>query len=224
LKSFELAYETSMMSSPEAAKVIASYMQNQYPTAIDYMTQLGRMNAELANAMRAKEEAERLRLESLAREEEFRMEMEAQRHEREETERQFKEKMLELQSNIDQQHKSHEEMKQRMIEEREQATERYNQRLEEMQNAMFEQHRINEENKTKLIEEQGRKFEEMKRSIEEEHRKINDELTNKLSEEKEFYNRQLSEQMAAYQKLVEEMRNRPPQTIVVEKDGGCILM
>ncbi|PKK46338.1 hypothetical protein RhiirC2_803808, partial [Rhizophagus irregularis] len=99
------------MKSPEAAKVIASYMQNQYSDAIDYMTQLGRMNAELAKAMKAKEEAETLQLEALAREEEFRREIEAQKHEREESERNFKMKMEELQANIDQQNKSHEEMK-----------------------------------------------------------------------------------------------------------------
>ncbi|CAB5209693.1 unnamed protein product [Rhizophagus irregularis] len=95
----------------EAAKVIASYMQNQYPTAIEYMTQLGRMNAELAKAMKAKEEAETFRLEALAREEEFHREIEAQKHEREESERNFKTKMEELRANIDQQTRSHEEMK-----------------------------------------------------------------------------------------------------------------
>ena len=50
-----------MMKSPEAAKVMASYMQDQIPTAIDIMKRLG----DLANATRAKEEAERLRLKSI---------------------------------------------------------------------------------------------------------------------------------------------------------------
>ncbi|PKC68049.1 hypothetical protein RhiirA1_534476, partial [Rhizophagus irregularis] len=111
LKAFELAYEKSMMKSPEADKIIASYMQNQYPTAIEYMTQLGRMNAELVKVMKAKEEAETFRLEASAREEEFRRKIEAQKYEREENERNFKTKMEELQANIDQQNKSHEEMK-----------------------------------------------------------------------------------------------------------------
>jgi hypothetical protein len=116
-----------MMKSPEAARIIASYKQNQYSEAIDYMTQLGRTNAELARLIYAKEEAERLRLEALAREEEFRMKIEAQRHEREENERNFREKIAELQANIEQQHKSHEEMKRRLIDERELAVEKYTQ-------------------------------------------------------------------------------------------------
>jgi len=78
LESFESEFEKSMMRSPEAAKVISSYMQDQYPTAIDYMKRIGKMNEAIANAMHAKEQAERLQLESLAREAEYRMEMEAQ--------------------------------------------------------------------------------------------------------------------------------------------------
>jgi len=116
-----------MMKSPEAAKVMASYTQNQYPVAIDHMTQLGRMNAELAKAMRAKEEAEGLRLEALAREGELCREIEAQKREREENERNLNNKILELQTNTEQQKKS-QEMQCRLIKEREHAAEKFNQK------------------------------------------------------------------------------------------------
>ncbi|PKY38720.1 hypothetical protein RhiirA4_451773 [Rhizophagus irregularis] len=74
LKSFELAYEKSMMKSPKAA-----------------------------------------RLEALTRGKELHMEIEAQKHENEENERNFRKKIAEIQANIEQ-HKSHEERKQRLIE------------------------------------------------------------------------------------------------------------
>ncbi|RIA94415.1 guanylate-binding protein [Glomus cerebriforme] len=207
LKKFELAYEKSMMKSPEAAKIIASYKQNQYPTAIDYMNQLGRMNAELAKAMRDKEEVERLQLESLAREEEFRMEIEAQKRQREETERNFREKMEELQTNMEQQKRSHEEMRQRYIEERQRAEE--------------EMRRLNEEEKKELIRQQEIKFEQMQRTIEEENRRRTEELIKQLSEENnkaldkqnKFYQKQLQDQIAAnqrqYAEMLQVMRSRP---------------
>ncbi|CAG8711462.1 7620_t:CDS:2 [Rhizophagus irregularis] len=176
LKAFELAYEKSMMKSPEGDKIIASYMQNQYPTAIEYMTQLGRMNAELVKVMKAKEEAETFRLEASAREEEFRRKIEAQKYEREENERNFKTKMEELQANIDQQNKSHEEMKERLIKERDIATEKYNQKLEQLHNEMLEQQRLNEEDKRKLLEQQQTNFEQIQRETEEANRKITEEL------------------------------------------------
>jgi len=67
-----LDHDKSMMKSPEAIKVLASYKKNQYLSAIDYMRHLRRirrMKAKLAKEMRAKEETERLKLEALAREE-----------------------------------------------------------------------------------------------------------------------------------------------------------
>ncbi|CAG8716119.1 771_t:CDS:2, partial [Rhizophagus irregularis] len=218
LEAFELAYEKSMMKSPEAAKVIASYMQNQYPTAIEYMTQLGRMNAELAKAMKAKEEAETLRLEALAREEEFRREIEAQKHEREESERNFKTKMEELQANIDQQTRSHEEMKERLIKERDIAAEKYNQKLEQLHNEMLEQQKLNEEDKRKLLEQQQAKFEQIQREAEEANRKRTEELKEQLRQDKEkaiekqneFFQKQLAEQIAAserhHSQMLEQMR------------------
>ncbi|GES81403.1 guanylate-binding protein [Rhizophagus clarus] len=238
LKNFELAYEKSMMRSPEAAKVIASYMQNQYPIAIDHMTQLGRMNAELGKALRAKEEAERLQLEALAREEEFRREMEAQKYEREENERNFKEKMAELQSNIDQQHKSHEEMKQRLIEERELAAEKYNQKLELLHNEMREQQRINEEDKVKIFTEQQAKFEQMQREAEETGRRKHEELKEQLRQEKEkalesqneFFKSQLASQIEENRRqhaaTLEHMRmeHESLRRRIDEKDGGgCVI-
>jgi len=241
LKTFEYAFEKTMMRSPEAAKVIASYMQNQYPTAIDHMTQLGRMNAELAKAMQAKEEAERLRLEALAREEEFRREMEAQKHEREENERNFREKMEELQTNIDQQHKSHEEMKQRLIEERELAAEKYNQRLEQLHNEMIEQQRLNEEDKIKLLEQQQAKFEQIQREAEEANRRRSEELRAQLREEKEraidqqneFFKTHLSEQLEASQRQnaatleLIQRENESLRRTIEQKDtgggGGCVI-
>ncbi|CAI2173088.1 18359_t:CDS:2 [Funneliformis geosporum] len=211
LENFELAFEKTMMKSPEAAKVIASYMQDQYPTAIDYMTQLGKMNAELAKAMIAKEEAERLRLESIAREEEFRMEMEGQKREREETERLFKIKMLELETNIEEQQRAHEDMKYRLIEERERVVEKYNQKMDEMQEAMVAQQKLNDDSNKNLLDEQQRQFEQIQRSAEDKNRRLIDELSKKLSEEKEkaienqnqFYQKHLSEQIKATQKQTE---------------------
>ncbi|CAB4414799.1 unnamed protein product [Rhizophagus irregularis] len=213
LEAFELAYEKSMMKSSEAAKVIASYMQNQYPTAIEYMTQLGRMNAELAKAMKAKEEAETFRLEALAREEEFHREIEAQKHEREESERNFKTKMEELRANIDQQTRSHEEMKERLIKERDIAAEKYNQKFEQLHNEMLEQQKLNEEDKRKLLEQQQAKFEQIQREAEEENRKRTEELKELLRQDKEkaiekqneFFQKQLTEQIAANQKQYSEI-------------------
>ncbi|PKB97367.1 hypothetical protein RhiirA5_404242 [Rhizophagus irregularis] len=213
LKAFELAYEKSMMKSSEAAKVIASYMQNQYPTAIEYMTQLGRMNAELAKAMKAKEEAETFRLEALAREEEFHREIEAQKHEREESERNFKTKMEELRANIDQQTRSHEEMKERLIKERDITAEKYNQKFEQLHNEMLEQQKLNEEDKRKLLEQQQAKFEQIQREAEEENRKRTEELKELLRQDKEkaiekqneFFQKQLTEQIAANQKQYSEI-------------------
>src|SRR5436190_1090848 len=127
-------------------------MQNQYQIAIDFMTQLGGMNAELAKAMHITEEAERIQLEALAREEEVRREIETQRREREENERNFEFKMLELQTNIEQQKNSQEEMQHRLIKEKELAIEKYQQKFENLQNSMLEQQRNNEESKMRLIE------------------------------------------------------------------------
>ncbi|CAB5375908.1 unnamed protein product [Rhizophagus irregularis] len=224
LKAFESAYEKSMMKSPEAAKVIASYMQNQYSDAIDYMTQLGRMNAELAKAMKAKEEAETLQLEALAREEEFRREIEAQKHEREESERNFKMKMEELQANIDQQNKSHEEMKERLIKERDIAEEKYNQKLEQLHNEMLEQQKLNEENKEKLLAQQQAKFEQIQREAEETNRKRTEELKEQLRQNKEqaiekqneLFQKQVSEQeenRKITDELKEQLRQNKEQAI-----------
>jgi hypothetical protein len=75
------------------------------------------MKAKLAKEMRVKEETERLKLEALAREEVLRMKIEALKREREEYEKNVENKMLELQTNIEQQ-KNSREMKQRLIEEK----------------------------------------------------------------------------------------------------------
>ncbi|CAB4384183.1 unnamed protein product [Rhizophagus irregularis] len=223
LRAFELAYEKSLMKSPEAAKVIASYMQNQYPTAIEYMTQLGRMNAELAKAMKAKEEAETLRLEALAREEEFRREMEAQKYEREENERNFKEKMAELQANIEQQNKSHEEMKERLIKEREIATEKYNQRFEQLHNEMLEQQKLSEEEKIRLLEQQELKFEQIQREAEERNRELRAQLLEEkekaIESQNEFYKSQLAEQIAAN----ERQHSAMVELMQKDKKGGCLI-
>ncbi|CAG8518564.1 8233_t:CDS:2 [Funneliformis caledonium] len=239
LDTFELSFEKAMMKSPEAAKVIASYMQDQYPTAIDYMTQLGKMNAELAKAMIAKEEAERLRLESIAREEQFRMEIEGQKREREETERLFKIKMMELETNIEEQQRSHEEMKYRLIEERERVVEKYNQKMEEMQETMLEQQRLNEETNKNLLDEQQRNFEQIQRSAEEENRRLIEELSRKLNEEKDkavenqnrFYQEQLAQQIKASkdqtEAILETMRreNNDLRQRINDSNsgGGCLI-
>ncbi|PKY38716.1 GBP-domain-containing protein [Rhizophagus irregularis] len=225
LRAFELAYEKSMMKSPEAAKVIASYMQNQYPTAIEYMTQLGRMNAELAKAMKAKEEAETLRLEALAREEEFRREMEAQKYEREENERNFKEKMSELQANIEQQHKSHEEMRERLIKERDIASEKYNQKFEQLHNEMVEQQKLSEEEKIRLLEQQELKFEQIQREAEERNRELRAQLSEEkekaIEKQNEFYKRQLSEQIAANERQHNTMLELMQRD--KDRDNGCVI-
>ncbi|PKY13072.1 hypothetical protein RhiirB3_424812 [Rhizophagus irregularis] len=103
--------------SPEATKVISSYKKNQYLFAINHITQLGRINAELAKVMHAREEAERLRLEALAREEVLLLEIEALKREKEEYEKNINNKILELQTNIEQQNKPQGEMKRQFIEE-----------------------------------------------------------------------------------------------------------
>jgi hypothetical protein len=107
-----------MKKSPEATKIISSYKKNQYLFAIDHITHLGRMNAELAKTMHAREEAERLRLEALAREDVLLLKIEALKREREEYEKNANNKILELQTNIEQQKKSQEEMKRRFVEEK----------------------------------------------------------------------------------------------------------
>ncbi|GBB86956.1 hypothetical protein RclHR1_01340023 [Rhizophagus clarus] len=117
LKLFESDYNKSIMKSPEATKVISSYKKNQYLFAIDYIARLGRINAELAKTMRAKEQAERLRLEALAREEILLLEIKALKREREEYKKNANKKILELQTNIEHQKKSREEMKRRFVEE-----------------------------------------------------------------------------------------------------------
>ncbi|POG69004.1 guanylate-binding protein [Rhizophagus irregularis DAOM 181602=DAOM 197198] len=216
LKSFELAYEKSSMKSPEAARVIASYMKNQYSEAIDYMTQLGRMNAELAKAVHAKEEAERLRIEALAREGELCRKIEAQKREREESGKNFGNKILELQRNIEQQKKSQEEMQHRLIKEREYATKRYNQKYEQMRDSMLEQRRLNEKEKMELIKQQERKFEQIQRSLIEEHNRKHEELKRQLDLEKmkanqnEIYQRKLLKKIEASsrdnQELLEQIR------------------
>ncbi|PKC15476.1 GBP-domain-containing protein [Rhizophagus irregularis] len=216
LKSFELAYEKSSMKSPEAARVIASYMKNQYSEAIDYMTQLGRMNAELAKAVHAKEEAERLRIEALAREGELCRKIEAQKREREESGKNFGNKILELQRNIEQQKRSQEEMQHRLIKEREYATKRYNQKYEQMRDSMLEQRRLNEKEKMELIKQQERKFEQIQRSLIEEHNRKHEELKRQLDLEKmkanqnEIYQRKLLKKIEASsrdnQELLEQIR------------------
>lgn len=117
MKLFESDYNKSAKKSPEATKIMSSYKKNQYLSAIGHITQLGRMNAELAKAMHAREEAERLRLETLIREEVLLLEIEALKREREEYEKNVNNKILELLTNIEQQKKSQEEMKRRFIEE-----------------------------------------------------------------------------------------------------------
>ena len=171
-----------MMASPEASKVIASYIKNQYPAAIDYMTQLGRMSAELARAM---QEAEKCRLEWLAREEKFRREIETQRRERQENERNFLTKLSELQANIERQQKSNEEMKRRLIEDRERAEEIHNQKIQELLLEQQRQQRENEEAKMLLIEQQQKKLNEMQRTLAEQHCIENEELRNQLTQNKE---------------------------------------
>ncbi|RIA95359.1 hypothetical protein C1645_757653 [Glomus cerebriforme] len=114
LQSFESDCDKSMKKSPEATKIIASYKQNQYLSAIEHITQLG---LDLAKGIRDEEEANRLKLEAFAREEELRLQIEALRREREEYEKNAKNKMAELQTNIEQQKKSQDEMKQCFVEE-----------------------------------------------------------------------------------------------------------
>ncbi|RIA95360.1 hypothetical protein C1645_488735 [Glomus cerebriforme] len=118
LKSFESDYNKSIKKSPEAIKIIVSYKNNQYLSAINHIKQLGIMNAELAKIMRDEEEANRLKLEALAREEQLRLQIEALKRERQEYVNNAKNKILELQTNIEQQKKSQEEMKQRFAEEK----------------------------------------------------------------------------------------------------------
>ncbi|CAB5373518.1 unnamed protein product [Rhizophagus irregularis] len=118
LKSFESAYYKSMKKSPEANKVITSYKQNQYSTAVDHMTQLGKMNERLAEELHTREEADRLRQEALVLEETIRIRTEAFERDREKFKESVEIKMLELLKNIEQQKNLNEEMKQRFIEER----------------------------------------------------------------------------------------------------------
>ncbi|PKY38019.1 hypothetical protein RhiirA4_501365 [Rhizophagus irregularis] len=118
LKSFELAYYKSMKKSPEANKVITSYKQNQYSTAVDHMTQLGKMNERLAEELHTREEADRLRQEALVLEETIRISTEAFERDREKFKESVEIKMSELLKNIEQQKNLNEEMKQRFIEER----------------------------------------------------------------------------------------------------------
>lgn len=191
-------------------------MKNQYLEAINYMSQLGRMNAELAKAIHVKEEAERLRIEALAREGELCRKIEAQKREREENEKNFRNKVLELQRNIKQQKKSQEEMQHHLIKEREYATKSYNQKYEQMRNSMLEQRRLNEKEKMELIKQQERKFEQIQRSLIEENNRKHEELKNQLNLEKmkanqnEIYQRKLLEEIEASsrntQALLEQMR------------------
>jgi hypothetical protein len=211
LKSFELAYEESTMKSPEAARIIASYKENQYSEAIDYMTQLGKMNTELAKAVRAKGEAERLRLEALARECELCRKIEAQRREREENEKNIRNNALELQANIEQQKNSQEEMQRRLIEEKEYTIKRYNKKYEQLHNFMLEQQRLNEKEKIELIKQQERKFEQIQRLLLEENNRKYEELKEQLDQEKMKAN-----QNEIYQrKLIEEIEARRRETQVI---------
>ncbi|GES81402.1 guanylate-binding protein [Rhizophagus clarus] len=203
LKSFELAYEESMMKSPEAARVISSYMKNQYFEAIDYMKQLGRMNAKLAEAIHAREEAERLRIEASAREGELRKEFEAQRRERKENEDNFRHKITELQTNVEQQKKLQEEMRHRLNKETEHAIKNYERKCEQMNNSILEQQRLNDKEKRELIRKQEREFEQVQRSLVEENNRKCEELEKQLEREKiknrdyqnENFQRQLLEEI-----------------------------
>src|SRR5687767_8975450 len=100
-----------MKKSPEAAQVIISYKKDQYQNAINQMERLGRIQAELAETMHAKEECERLKLEIMEREEKFRVEIEALKRERESYQHHVENKMSELMANIERQKKAQKEMK-----------------------------------------------------------------------------------------------------------------
>ena len=123
-----------MMRSPEAAKVIISYKKDQYQNAIDHMEQLGQIKAELAEAMSAKEECERLTLEIMEREERFRVEIESLKRERKMYKKHVEIKMSELQANIDQQTKSREEMKKDLNEVRTKLFKKFDKKFEELKN------------------------------------------------------------------------------------------
>jgi hypothetical protein len=120
------------MRSPEAARVIISYKQDQYQTAIDCMKHLGSMKAELAKIMLAKEKVDRLQLEIMEREERYRVEIESLKREREEYKKHFELKMLELQANIERQTKSQGEMKRSVDEQREQLVKSFDDKFEEL--------------------------------------------------------------------------------------------
>jgi hypothetical protein len=128
---FESDYNELMKKSPESTKIIASYKQNQYLSAIDHVAKLGATLT--AKTMYAKEEADRLRLETEAREEKLRLEIEALKREREEYEKNANKKILELQTNIEQQKKSQEEMKQRFVEEKDCTVNEYRCKFEEIE-------------------------------------------------------------------------------------------
>lgn len=132
-----------MKKSPEATKIFASYKKNQYPLAINHIPQLAATLA--AETMYAKEEIDRLRLEAEAREEILRLEIEALKREREEYEINANKKILELQTNIEQQKKSQEEMKQRFIKEKECTIKEYRCKFEEIE-------KMNEDNKKIITE------------------------------------------------------------------------
>ncbi|PKY54489.1 GBP-domain-containing protein [Rhizophagus irregularis] len=140
---FESDYNESMKKSPEATKIFASYKKNQYPLAINHVTQVGATST--AETMYAKEEADRLRLETEAREEILRLEIEALKRERDAYETNANKKILELQTNIEQQKKSQEEMRQRFIKEKDCTIEEYKYKFEEIE-------KMNEDNKKIITE------------------------------------------------------------------------
>ncbi|GBB86955.1 hypothetical protein RclHR1_01340022 [Rhizophagus clarus] len=131
LKLFESNYNESMKKSPEATEIIVSYKQHQYLHAIDHVTQLGATLT--AETMYVKEEADRLLLEAEARVDKLRSEINALTRERKEYEKNANKKILELQTNIEQQKKSQEEMKQRFIEEKDCTVKEYECKFEKIE-------------------------------------------------------------------------------------------
>ncbi|RIA95362.1 hypothetical protein C1645_757661 [Glomus cerebriforme] len=174
-----------MKKSPEATKIIALYKQNQYPPAIDHISQL---SAELtAETMHAKEEANRLQLEALAREEILYLEIEALKREREEYVKNAKNKISELLTNIEQQ-KISQEMKQRFIEEKDHAIEEYRHKFEEIEKMI--------ENDKKILTEYREKVETLTLG--------NEQLEASLSQ----FKINLKERQGEYEELKRNLSNR----------------
>ncbi|CAB4495884.1 hypothetical protein RhiirA1_400802 [Rhizophagus irregularis] len=140
---FESDYNELMKKSPEVTKIFASYKKNQYPLAINHVIQVGATS--MAETMYAKEEADRLRLETEAREEILHLEIEALKRECDAYETNANKKILELQTNIEQQKKSQEEMRQCFIKEKDCTIEEYKYKFEEIE-------KMNEDNKKIITE------------------------------------------------------------------------